>query len=253
MKVKAILIILVALFVYPMTCDAQLYTGMSGLIKNPSAEMNEEGDAVIAGYFLNKHFTPGEDKGFAWRGKKYDTFDFSVSLTPFRWIEIGYTFTLMKTIREGDTKLRFNHKDRYFSVKLNPIRESKYIPAIAIGTNDPISSSGNFHRDGADGSGYFASYYIVATKHFAPAKQTIGVNLGYRYVPKAPSKRWQGVICGLTWCPKWIPDLRAIAEWTGNEVNLGIDCVLWKHLVLQAAMVDCRYFTGGIAYKVNLF
>lgn len=239
-----------------LAAQGQLYTGMSGLVKNPSADMNPAGEAVIAGYFMNKHFTPGsanDSYGFVYKGRKYDTFDFSIALTPFRWMEIGYTFTLQKTLAEGHDKPKFNQKDRYFSIKFRPLREGKYWPSVAIGSNDFIGSALKRRGHGGTGAGYYANYYIVATKHFVPKGQDIGVSLGYRYVPVAHSKKWQGVVAGATWQPKWVPQLRLVGEWTGNEVNVGVDCLLWKHLFLQFAMVGCKYPTGGIAYCVNLF
>ena len=144
MKFKCLLLICCFLAFSPSVCEAQLYTGMSGLIKNPSADMNETGEAVIAAYFLNRHFTPGSEGdliGFVSKGKKYDTFGFSIALTPFSWMEIGYTMTLQKTIAEGHTKPRFNQKDRFISVKFLPLKEGKYWPAIAIGSNDFIGSA----------------------------------------------------------------------------------------------------------------
>lgn len=256
MKVKTLLLICCSLVFSPSVCVAQLYTGMSGLIKNPSADMNETGEAVIAAYFLNRHFTPGSDGdtyGFAFEGNKYDTFGFSIALTPFSWMEIGYTMTLQKTIAEGHTKPKFNQKDRFISVKFLPLKEGKYWPAIAIGSNDFIGSALRRRGQGGSGAGYFCNYYIVASKHFIPKGQDIGVSLGYRYVPVRFGKRWQGVIAGVTWRPKWVKNLRVMAEWTGHEANIGVDCLLWKHLFLQFAMVGCRYPTGGIAYQVNLF
>ncbi len=41
-----------------LTAGAQHFTGMTGLINTPSADMNRAGDVMIGGYFLNKHFTP---------------------------------------------------------------------------------------------------------------------------------------------------------------------------------------------------
>lgn len=256
MKTLVYFLTLCCLTIGALSSNAQLYTGMSGLIKNPSADMNPEGEAVIAGYFMNKHFTPGSADdiyGFVYDGKKYNTFDFSVALTPFRWMEIGYTFTLQKALAEGHSKPKFNQKDRFFSVKFSPIREGKYYPAIAIGSNDFIGSA--FRRKGEKGSGagYFCNYYIVATKHLDSKGQDFGLSLGYRYAPRSFSKRWQGVFAGATWQPKWIPNFRLIGEWTGNEVNIGGYCLLWEHLFLQAALIEYRHFTGGIAFIVNLF
>lgn len=253
-----IFFILGLLFAVAFNSNAQLYTGMSGLIKNPSADMNPQGEAVIAAYYMNRHFTPGsvDNKyGFYYDGKKYDTMDFSFALTPFKWMEIGYTFTLMKTLAEGRTKPKYNHKDRFLSVKFRPLAEGKYWPAIAIGSNDIISSvyKEKSSDNGGMNAGYFCNFYIVATKHFVPKGQDIGVSLGYRYAPGPHSKKWQGVIGSVTWRPKWVPNLRVTGEWTAHEANIGVDCLLWKHLFLQFAMVGCKYPTGGIAYQINLF
>ncbi len=256
MKTGVLFCILSFLTLCAVECPAQLYTGMSGLVKNPSADMNDEGDAVIAGYFLNKHFTPGDatGSGFNYAGEKYDTYSFSLALTPFWWLELGYTFTLFKVLEDGAEKPSYSRKDRYMSIKLNPLREGKYYPAIAVGANDFLDSSVRTSPGtNGRGSGFFANYYIVATKHFIPKGQDIGVSLGYRYVPVVYGKKWQGVIAGATWRPKWVSNLRLIGEWTANEFNLGVDCLLWKHLFLQFAMIGCKYPTGGIAYKVNLF
>lgn len=248
-------IILFAVSLFSSSAYAQLYTGLSGLINTPSADMNEEGDARTGCYFMNKHFTPDDNGtyGFIYEGKKYNTMDFYLSLTPFRWLELGYTFTLQKSLLEGYDKAKYNQKDRYFSVKLNPLREGRYHPAIAVGSNDFLGSPTKRHAQGGSGAGYFCNYYIVATKHFKPSGHNIGINLAYRYCPTVFSEKWEGVVGGITWQPKWIPHLRAIAEYTGNEVNIGMDCLLWKHLFLQGCMQNGKYFSGGACFRVNLF
>lgn len=248
------MLLLVFLWARCLSASAQLYTGLSGLINTPSADMHEEGDALIGCYFMNKHFTPEDDGtyGFIYEGEKYNTMDFYLSLTPFRWVEIGYTFTLQKALMEGYDKPRYNSKDRYFSIKLNPLREGRYHPAIAIGSNDFLGSPTKRHGQGGSGAGYFCNYYIVATKHFKSGGHDISMNLAYRYCPTVYSEKWEGVVGGITYCPKWVPNLRAIVEYTGNEINVGADCLLWKHLFLQVVLQDGKYFSGGLCFCVNL-
>lgn len=238
-----------------LTAGAQHFTGMTGLINTPSADMNRAGDVMIGGYFLNKHFTPTTTgkSGFELDGEKYNTCDFYASITPFSWVELTYTFTLFKSVDDGYTKPSYNRKDRYLSIKLNPLREGRWYPAVAIGANDFLGSPTKTHAGGSHDAGYFSNFYIVATKHFAPWSQDIAVNLAYRYCPNGHTKKWQGVVGGLTWRPKWVPDLRAIVEYTGNEVNIGADVLLWKHLFLQACMQNGKHFSGGACLKMNLF
>lgn len=86
-----------------LTAGAQHFTGMTGLINTPSADMNRAGDVMIGGYFLNKHFTPTTTgkSGFELDGEKYNTCDFYASITPFSWVELAYTFTLFKSVDDG--------------------------------------------------------------------------------------------------------------------------------------------------------
>lgn len=64
---------------------------------------------------------------------------------------------------------------------------------------------------------------------------------------------WNGVVGGITYRPSFARNLRAIAEYTGNEINVGADYLLWKHLFLQATLQDGKYFSGGVCFCVNLF
>lgn len=233
---------------------AQHFSGMSGLINVPSAEMNRAGDVMIGGYFLNKEFLNHKGvNGFTLDGKAYNTCDFYAVITPFWWVELGYTFTLFKTLEPGFDKPKYNEKDRYLSVKFNPLREGKYWPAIAIGSNDFLGSNTGHSGPGMKDKGYFSNFYIAATKHFTPWDQEFSVNLAYRYSPGDYTRDWDGVVGGVTWRPRWVPNLRAIVEYTGRDVNVGGDVLLWKHLFIQAFLQNGRYFSGGAAVKFNLF
>lgn len=242
---RRVIFLLSVCFAVVLPMRAQLYSGMTGLLHVPSAEMDEEGDVRIGTYFLNRHFTP--DAGFSIGGKRYDTMSFYMSATPFWWVELGYTFTLFKTPNHEGVP-RYNGKDRYFSVKLAPIREGKYIPAVAIGANDVMTTV-----DKNDANAYFANYYMALTKHVCFRGNTLGVDLAYRRYRRDYNAKWDGVVGGLTFRPSFAPNLRVIAEYSGNEINVGADCMLWRHLFLQAMLQDGKYLSGGICFCANLF
>ena len=218
---------------------AQNYAGMSGLINVPTGCMNAEGDAQLGAYFLNKAATPD--------AFSYNTYDAFMNITPFWFVEIGYTITLFK-----NEKGRYDNKDRNFSVKLAPIRETKYVPAIAIGAQDVVGT-GLHWREKNSGNSYFSNIYIAATKHFKLGGQTLGATLAYRYCGSKYNEKWQGVIGGVTYRPSFAPDARAVVEYTGHEVNVGIDYLLFRHFLLQAFLTDGKHFSCGITYRVNLF
>jgi len=245
---KQILTFLILLI--PLIIHAQQYSGMSGLIHVPSAEMDSAGDARIGAHYLDKHMLPNHPS-FMIDGKKYNTFDTYISLTPFWWLEVGLTLTFEKGNPTKDGKLtdtdKFLQKDRYFAVKLNPLREGKYHPALAIGIQDCFSSTNKTH------TGIFTNYYLALTKHLDIREQELSFNIVYRHYSNDYNRRWNGVIGGITYRPSFAKNWHAIVEWTGCDINMGIDCLLWRHLLLQASLQEGRYPSAGICYKVNLF
>ena len=232
------------------TTSAQQYTGISGLLHVPSAEMHREGDARIVGQFMNRDMTPG--RIFQLNGKKYHTFDYYLAITPFKWVEASYVCTaFLRNSPNG--KRRFKEKDRYFSLKVNPLTEGKYWPAIAFGCNDWFDSRSGVDGNGEGGELYFANLYVAATKHFHIGGNEVGTHLAYRHFKRDYNHRWNGMVGGLTIRPASIQNLRAIVEWTGNEINVGADYNLWHHWAVQASVWNGKHFFGGVCYYLNLF
>ena len=243
-KQKATLLAL--LLILSITLSAQQYTGFSGLIHTPTADMDSAVSVRLGGHFLNKEFTP--DK-FRLDGEKYNTGSFYMSITPFKWIELGYTITLMKFHKDlkAGNKTGYYSKDRYFSLKVQPIQEHKWWPSVALGSNDFWGQ-----RDGESGSFYFRNFYLALSKHYEVFDQTIGVHLAYRHWAKDFNKKWNGPVGGLTFQPSFAKELRLIGEYDGDGVNVGADYLLFKHFLIQAAMQRGRYFSGGMCLTLNL-
>lgn len=240
--------------VFPVS--AQQYTSMSGLIHVPSADMDDAGEARIGGHFLNKEFLP--DAGFNPLGKgKYHTTNHYLSITPFSWIELGYTCTLQKGLKDNQNPddIGFYHKDRYFSIKIRPVKEGKWWPSIAVGSNDPVTTSDKAQRDDLPDSQknqIFGNYYIAATKHLDLRGHSLGFHLAYRHWKRSYNSKWNGPVGGITYQPSFQKSLRLIAEYTGEDVNIGFDWKLWKHLLLQSSLQNGKYFSGGVCFCINL-
>ena len=228
----------------PLTVQAQQYTGISGLVHIPTAETNHEGDAFIGAHFLNKAMTP--DTGFLYLGEKYNTFDYYVALTPFSWIELSYVCTERIRAKDDQTGQIKWSKDRYASVKIRPLKEGKYWPAVAIGSNDVFTSSSPEEQL------YFSNVYVAATKHFTFSGNELGLTVAYRYFFRGYNAKWNGVVGGITFRPSFFPQWRLMAEYTGNEFILGTDVLLWQHLRLQASVKNFKHFYGGICLQFNL-
>lgn len=247
MKNNNLLFAIIVLWFLPFTGKAQQYTGISGLIHVPSAEMHHEGDALIGAHFLNKYMIP--DVGFLYEGEKYNTFDYYLGLTPFSWLEMSYVCTERIRSKDQQGNIQWG-KDRYASVKILPLKEGKYYPAIAIGCNDVWTAA--FYKDQPNIQLYYTNLFIAATKHFQFSGNQLGVTLSYRHFYRGYNSKWNGVVGGITFRPAFFPQGRIIAEYTGNEFLMGMDVLLWQHLRLQASLKDFKHLNAGLCLQFNL-
>lgn len=241
--------LLLGLLAMRMAVRAQEYTGISGMVHVPTAEIQPEGEARIGSYFLNHVSLPDHlqhtDVG------KYNTFGYFFALAPFSWIELSYVCIFFKAHQYNDPsqKVGFYMKDRHFNVKVRPLKEGRYWPAIAVGIQDPS----RMFEEVKDGNSFFQNYYAVASKHIEVCRHEFAAHVAYRYYRSDKNQKWRGVAGGITYRPAFARNLRVMGEYTGDAFNVGADCLLWKHLFLQASLQDGKYFSGGLSLQMNLF
>lgn len=243
-----IVLILAAFWMLPFKSQAQQFTGTSGMVHIPTGEMHHEGDAFVGAHFLNKAMMP--DTGFLYLGEKYHTFDYYVALAPFSWIEMSYVCTERRRAVDEQTGHIKWSKDRYASVKFQPLKEGKYWPAVAIGGNDILTS--DLGSSSPDVQLYFSNVYVAATKHFTFSGNELGLTVAYRHYFRSYNAKWNGVVGGITFRPSFFPQWRVMAEYTGNEFLIGTDILLWQHLRLQASLKDFKHLNAGLCLQFNL-
>ena len=226
---------------------AQQYTGMTGLLHVPSAEMD-----TIVNFRLGVHAIPTDmmPDGIRFEGEKYASSNWYVSAMPLKWLEVGYSFTLMKYRKNLDKEsdeIGFYSKDRYFSLHLRLLNEGRYWPSVVIGGNDVTGQ-----RDGDSESFYFRNFYLATSKHLDLLFGVVGGHLTYRKWTRSYNSRWDGVVGGITLRPSIYSPLRAIAEYDGDGINIGADCMLFRYVLLQASLIKCRYLSVGGAIRIEL-
>lgn len=238
--------LILILLLMSVLAKAQQYTGTEGLIHVPTADMDSICSARIGAYYMNKEFTP--DK-FTFEGEKYNTASIYLSVTPFKWIQLAYTQTLMKFHKymNSNAKTGFYSKDRYFSVRVQPLRERKWWPSVVIGGNDIWGE-----QDGKSGSFYFRNYYVALSKHYELYGNIIGAHAAYRHWKKDFNSKWNGPVGGLTFQPFFAKELRFIGEYDGDGVNVGADYMLLRHVLIQAALQHGHYFNAGACLYLDL-
>ncbi len=120
------------------------YQGQTGLIDMPSARMQPDGNLVFGG-----------------AGKEPDQRAFlTFQATP--WAQGTFRYSHI----QGFLEQQPNFYDRSFALKLRLVKESKYLPAIAVGMNDLL------------GTGIYGGEYVAASKRFGDLDATIGVGWG---------------------------------------------------------------------------
>ena len=233
----------------PSQLHAQQYFGTSGLIHVPTADMDS-----IAVVRAGIHYLPQEmiPKMITFENERYNSATYYIGITPFRWIEIGYSRMLLK-LRKAPTTMEnppaglFYGTDRQFSVRLQPLREDRWWPSVVVGGNDIWGS-----RGGSSDSFYFRNYYLSISKHIDLASWLLGAHVSYRRYKDEANSQWNGVVGGITVQPSFYRPLRVIGEYDGNRINIGMDCQLFRHLQLQASLLGCRWFNGGACVYMNL-
>lgn len=228
---------------------AQEYTMMSGLLNTPTAEVAQSGTVRLGGAWLNRDMTPDQ---FSYQGKKYDTANFGVGVAFFDWLEASFGFTLLKwkLAKYPERHARFYNEDRHLNVKVRPLKEGKWWPAIAVGMDD-IDTPNHIGKPDDKGrwNNYYQNIYIVGSKHVDFGRGgELSLHLGYRYFTNDPNKDRTGVAGGIAYRPNFCRDLRVMAEWDGQNVNAGVDWLAWKRLYLQAGLTNGTRPFGVISY-----
>ena len=227
--------------------SAQQYYGMGGLINVPSADMDTVPVAHVGAHYLDEHMIP--DK-ITIDGEKYNSWTNFLTVQPFRWIEVGYGYTLEKYHRNliPTEEVGFYSKDRYFSMRIQPLRENKWWPSVVVGGQDVWGS----YDKGESKSNFYRNFYIAASKHQVLLDQYVGVHLAFRHFNQDYNRKWNGVVGGLTLQPSFYRPLRFICEYDGDGMNVGADCTLFRYVMLQASLQKFQYFSGGLCLRIPL-
>lgn len=228
----------------------------TGLLQCPSAEMNESGSFMITNNLLNKHLIPE-----AWG---YNTFGYGIDITFLSRLEIGYVMTIIDGKRAPNPNPILFNQDRHFCAKVLLLKENEFglpwMPALALGTSDPLTGGNGGTRDYLDGSdiinnNYFNRYYVMASKHFNSRLGAIGGHLGYQH---SRIQTFKGVCAAVDWMPVWlqkegIVSTKLVAEYASHTFNIGAILSFWhNHFDAMIELQAMKWISAGIRYKLVL-
>lgn len=234
---------------------AQEYNGTTGLLHVPSAETDSAGTFRGGFAYFDRSFLPP-------LMPDHNSFGYSIGITAFPWVELSYCSTMlwMHKNNRTDQPMGFYNEDRRVNVKLRPLKEGKWWPAVAVGMDD----IGRFKlmKSGTNRNNMFQNIYGVVSKNFDIRGHRLGAHIAYRYYPSKDNRNFHGVVGGITYTPRlgaslqspraWLQRPRLIVEWDGVGVNVGADVLLWRHLFVQAALIHGSGFMGGLGYHYRI-
>ncbi len=155
---------------------------MTGLLHVPSAEM------VLAGTFrggityLDKRFLP--DMSYYNDGTPFNTMAYTIGIAAFPWLEVSYTGTLVRDHRNhnSDEPLGYYNEDWHINVKVRPLKEGKWWPAVAIGWDDIGNLKSLKISKRLTTNNFFENLYGVVSKNFDVKGHRLGAHLAYRTI-----------------------------------------------------------------------
>lgn len=217
---------------------AQYSMGVTGLLNIPSADMQPDGLFMAGGNFLPNEMMPD-----VWN---YNTGNYFMNITFFSFMEVAYRCTLMKgEVKAGQRR----EQDRSVTLRLRPLKEGIYRPAIVVGSNDIINTS-ELNPLKSSGNRYFASAYTVATKHVELDGHLLGFTLGGYFFSRHSFSR--SVFGGMRYTPSFLKPVNLLAEYDTNGINIGVTARLFGHFSAHLFSYDFKVVSGGLRYEFQL-
>jgi hypothetical protein len=225
------------LFTIPV--KSQYSMGVSGLLNIPSADMQPHGRFMGGANYLPKQLMPE-----AWN---YNTANYFLNITFLSFVEVAYRCTLFSLHSVNNEY----HQDRSVSLRLRPLKESRYLPAVVVGSNDALTTLQLNPLEEVNGNRYFSSVYAVATKHLYAGEHDISLSLG-GFAPMREHAVQKGVFAGIAYRPPFMKPLTLIVEYDTNGVNAGASVRLFNHISAHLFSYNFQTVSGGLRYEFDL-
>lgn len=241
LRLPVILLLVASFFVFnTQALNAQTTLGVTGLLNSPNAVMSKEGTVKIGGNFLNTNMTPD-----TW---DYNTFNFFLNVTLFPFFEAALNNTAFDLWDQG----RFSNVDRSVSLKLRVLKERRFMPAIAIGSNDLLTSNTGSYFSPHGGNKYFGTHYVALSKHLTLNGHTLGLHTAYNILSSKHQKINSPISGGISFRPSFFNKLNLIAEYDTIDFNLGGNIIVFNYLYLQLFIQDFKYISFGAHAQIPL-
>ncbi|MCC8087906.1 MAG: YjbH domain-containing protein [Rikenellaceae bacterium] len=218
---------------------SQSTLGVTGLLNSPSAEFAPDGSVRVGANFINEHLSPS--------AFSYNTFNYYLGATFLPFLEVAITNTAFK----NRAKTKFINQDRAVSLKLRILRERRYWPAIAVGSNDAFTQTGGGSFGSTDVvNKHFGTSYIAFSKHLSISNSEIGAHLAYNILlSNTKAKMDFPVSAGISFSPGFYKKLNVILEYDTDNFNVGANALLVKYVFIQVLLQQFKYPSAGLCLQ----
>jgi hypothetical protein len=197
--------------------------------------MQEEGTFMVGANYLPTATTPAVFY--------YPTMNYFVDMTLFSLIEVTYRMTLLKSLN-AKGKYTYHEQDRSNTVRIRPLKEGQWWPALVIGADDLFTQKA---------TEYWGAYFGAATKSIhTRSGHRIATTLGW-YLPRGKQRVFnKGLFGGIAYTPPFCQELKLMAEYDTRGWNAGGAVRLWKHLSIHAFTHEFKSISAGMRYECTL-
>ena len=221
---------------------SQSLTGTRGLLHVPTAELYPDKTFAIGASFL-----PQPYMSYSRGGEEYDAYATYVTATFFPWMEVMFRYTHHVGIEVNPITKYF--PDRMLTVRLQLLKEKKYMPAVLFGLQDMSGAAGATSESAV----YYSATYGVATKNFEWQQWQVGVSAGYAFdFLDMPTTDFKGLFGGVSISHKSIKNVGLLLEHDSETFNAGVEVFLFNRLQLLLGAANFDAPVAGISYRYSL-
>lgn len=159
------------------------------------------------------------------------------------FIEFTYRMTLLKmTTATGRTG--YHNQDRSNTIRIRPLKESRYFPAVVIGGDDLLTEGK---------TPYWGAYYGVLTKTIGfRSGHQLAITAGWYFHQGDKPVYNKGPFGGVRYTPSFCRELKFMAEYDTHGWNIGAAMRFWKHLSVNVFTREFTCVSAGLRYECTL-
>jgi len=220
---------------------AQSLTGTTGLITVPTATLVKDGEVLLGLSIGNRKYNV--------RNNKFHEYSYFVTIGYLPFLEVSlrlnrhYRFTW-----PDDDRTTQGIGDRMASIRLQMLKEKKYLPSIVLGAHDFFSAFG-----ASTEVVFYNALYAVASKKLQPPGFPVRLALHAGYgmdLMNAKHHDFVGLFGGVSMeAGSW---MTLMTEYDTEKFNGGAAFHFFKHVQVLLALKDFNTFAGSLSCSFRL-